>query len=393
MLVIVDESNDRNLIFKTRDEYYDSGSVIDWTNKLDLSKERSIVFLSELSPKRLVLTYKQDKDPYNEEYLNETKEIYGQVEYTFESDYLKGVETKELIFSPTPLLQTTFGAIVPSIAGASPKNNIRVLYDGGELNCNSYNINDYIDDETSGEVGLTTYPSLTHFDNPTSPTLDINFSTCDYYFYQLNSITGNNLFNTYYRRTLGQIDSGRMLTAYFYLNEKDIYDLKLNHKIKIQNSFWNINKIYDYDANINSTTKVELISIEDAVSTAKRSIKKLTPDDAPVQGGTSGAKNLLIKQSDTSLNIVDGDNVDVTGVGNIVSGNNVLIRGNNNIVWGNNSFILGNKNIVNGQNTFVLGNETTNSGGSFSTSGYSNNNINDELGFLLTDEDGNNLTT
>jgi hypothetical protein len=42
----------------------------------------------------------------------------------------------------------------------------------------------------------------------------------------------------------------------------DIQSLKLNDKIYIDNSWWNINKIADYNANINQLTKVELISID-----------------------------------------------------------------------------------------------------------------------------------
>jgi hypothetical protein len=53
-----------------------------------------------------------------------------------------------------------------------------------------------------------------------------------------------------------------MLVAMFDLDEVDIQSLKLNDKIYIDNSWWNINKIADYNANINQLTKVELISID-----------------------------------------------------------------------------------------------------------------------------------
>jgi hypothetical protein len=48
----------------------------------------------------------------------------------------------------------------------------------------------------------------------------------------------------------------------FDLDEVDIQSLKLNDKIYIDNSWWNINKIADYNANNNQLTKVELISID-----------------------------------------------------------------------------------------------------------------------------------
>jgi hypothetical protein len=53
-----------------------------------------------------------------------------------------------------------------------------------------------------------------------------------------------------------------MLIAFFDLDEVDIQSLKLNDRIYIDNSWWNINKIADYNANNNQLTKVELISID-----------------------------------------------------------------------------------------------------------------------------------
>jgi hypothetical protein len=65
---------------------------------------------------------------------------------------------------------------------------------------------------------------------------------------------------------MGQINNGKMLTAMFNLKEPDIQAMKLNDKIRIDNSWWNINKIIDYDANANKLTKVELISIDTEIN-------------------------------------------------------------------------------------------------------------------------------
>jgi hypothetical protein len=42
--------------------------------------------------------------------------------------------------------------------------------------------------------------------------------------------------------------------------------LKLNDKIRIDNSWWNINKVIDYDANARKLTRVELISIDNEIN-------------------------------------------------------------------------------------------------------------------------------
>jgi hypothetical protein len=54
----------------------------------------------------------------------------------------------------------------------------------------------------------------------------------------------------------------------FDLDEVDIQSLKLNDRIYIDNSWWNINKIQDYNANNNNLTKVELISVDSEIDLA-----------------------------------------------------------------------------------------------------------------------------
>ena len=254
-----DIDNPYNLVLRHRDEYYDSGAEKDWSSKLAKDRGQDLVFLPDLTKKKLKLTYAQDEDEFNTLYTQVTGEIYGQIEYTFDNEYVKDVDVKELLFSPTPVYYTPFGAYTPALIGSAPNNNIRILYDGGEQVCGPFDIVDF---GTTGQYGVTTYPMLGHFNNALTPTFDINFGTNDFYFYQTESLTANNLYNLYWRRTVNQINVGKMLVAMFDLNEVDIQSLKLNDKIYIDNSWWNINKIADYNANNNQLTKVELISID-----------------------------------------------------------------------------------------------------------------------------------
>jgi hypothetical protein len=256
-----DPNNENNLILLHRDEYYDSGKAVDWTNLLMKDKEQSVIFIPELNNKKLRLTHKADTDSPNKVYTDVTREIYGQVEVTFENEYVKGIDVKETIFSPTPVQPTVFGAFLPLLNGAAPKTNIRILFDNGELTAQDVNILSGYDTVTA--TGGK-YPYLSHFGgaNPLNPTFDINFAECQYYYYQVAQNTNNNLYNIYWRRTVAQINGGKLLTAYFYLRENDIQLMELNDKIRIDNSWWSINKVIDYNANNLQPTKVELISLE-----------------------------------------------------------------------------------------------------------------------------------
>ena len=256
-----DSNNENNLILLHRDEYYDSGKAVDWTNKLMKDKEQSIIFIPELNNKKLRLSYKADTDSPNTVYTDVTREIYGQVEITFENEYVKGIDVKELLFSPTPVQPTVFGAFLPLLNGAAPKTNIRILVDNRQKVAQEVIINSGYNTQTSTGGA---YPYLSHFGgtDPFNPIFDINFAPAQYYYYQVAQNTDSNLYNKYWRRTVAQINGGKLLTAYFLLNEIDIQLMELNDKIRIDNSWWSINKIIDYNANDLVPTKVELISLE-----------------------------------------------------------------------------------------------------------------------------------
>lgn len=325
LYVDIDNDQPNKLILTHRDDYYDSGQEVDWTYKLDKSKDQELIFLPDLSNKKLVLTYKQDDDDPNKIYQEATKEIYGQVTYTFDNEYVKDVDTKELIFSPTPITKTIFGAYVPMLAGAAPNTNIRILYDGGLGTCSPFNIYDY---GTTGLTNRVTYPMVGHFNNPLNPTFDINFATCDFYYYSPQSLTNNNLYNLYWRRTINQINVGKMLIAYFNLKEDDIQTLKLNDKIRINNSWWNINKVIDYDASRNTLTKVELISIDTEIDLAP--FNSFVGTGVPAnQTTTQVASTSVLNTKNEHSNIVIGQVTGaVVGAGNVIIGKKITATGN-----------------------------------------------------------------
>ena len=320
-----DTDQPNKLILRHRDEYYDSGAEKDWTQKLMKDREQNLIFLPDLTAKKLKLTYKADNDSPNVVYTQMTDEIYGQLEYTFENEYVRDTDTKELIFSPTPVVATTFDAYVPALNGEAPKTNIRILYDGGEQTCGSWDLIEY---GTTGELGITTYPMIGHFDDALTPTFDINFATCDYYYYTPSTLTANNLYNLYWRRTVNQINVGKMLVAYFHLTEADIQTLKLNDKIRIDNSWWNINKVIDYDANAEVPTKVELISIDTEIDLAPFVTNPGTPVSPPITA-SSHDTNLATRSVEANVNL-SGMDVIVRGEGNnIGDGLRGLVIGDN----------------------------------------------------------------
>jgi hypothetical protein len=188
------------------------------------------------------------------------------------------------------------------------------LYDVGVLTCQPFNI---YEQGTIGTTGLTSYPQTGHFNDALTPTFDINFGVCDYYFYQTSVLTNNNLYNLYWRRTVNQINVGKMLIASFLLNEADIQTLKLNDKIRIDNSWWNINKVIDYNANDEVLTKVELISVDTEIDLVNFPIANPIyvgdPTTSLATGGVINFNNVL-----SNINLSFG-NFQVFGTGNVIA--------------------------------------------------------------------------
>ena len=321
LYVDVDKNQPNQLNLIHRDAYYDAGQEVDWTYKLAKDREQSLSFLPELTSKKLILTYTPDTDGPNATYTTATNQIYGQAEVVFDNEYVKDVTTKPVLFGPTPIIKTPFGAYVPMIAGQAPKTNLRILYDGTSRSCSPYHIYDY---GTTGMTGVTSYPYVGHFDDPLNPTWDLNFSVCSFYYYQPASLTDNNLYNRYWRRTMGQINSGKMLTAMFNLKDTDIQALRLNDKIRIDNSWWNINRVIDYNANGNQLTQVELISIDSEVNF----MPFINPFGTPgvglpnISAIQQVANSTVVKTKSMNSNVLTGGGIvgDVVNRGNVVPG-------------------------------------------------------------------------
>jgi hypothetical protein len=118
-----------------------------------------------------------------------------------------------------------------------------------------------------------------------------------------------------------------MLTAFFDLREDDIQRLKLNDKIRIDNSWWTINKVIDYDCNAQNLTKVELMSVDTEIDLApfkKGSVTPTTVGDLASHTGSIHFNNTL------TANVVPS-----TSVAAIYGQGNVIQPGVNGIVIGN----------------------------------------------------------
>ncbi|MHC5059358.1 MAG: hypothetical protein ACYTKD_32300, partial [Planctomycetota bacterium] len=116
-----------------------------------------------------------------------------------------------------------------------------------------------------------------------------------------------------------------MLVAFFDLKEVDIQTLKLNDKIRIDNSWWHINRVIDYDANEHKLTKVELISVDEEIEfTPFATSPSVTP--VPTSPSNPNAIKLTSPESNRPIQDILTKNNEAK---NLVKGN-VEVKGRNN---------------------------------------------------------------
>jgi hypothetical protein len=368
LYIQINPENPKQLIFDTRPDFYERGEIVDWTSKKDYSSPDEIELLSDLQSKLMIWSYKADNDEYNKNYSDVTGDVYGQYKYYFDNDFVKGEERIESSFSPTPLVKTPFNAIVPGIDPTNPKVQPRIFYYGGLRDCDGWNWTYQPTTGGSASESFSKYPYAGHFDDPIEPEIDINFGTNKYYYYDdWDFITDNNMFNTYWSDYVRQIETGRLITSYFYLDEYDIRYIKDNFytKIFILDSYYYVNKIIDYKPLQNGVTKVELLKIVDGVRWERQRTQTVISNPTRPTGPFNVLFDLAVGFGNSSA----GGGV-VVGNGNVSGGKITrfladgstqsflaknMIVGSDNIMTGDNSMIVGDRNSITSGSSMVLG--------------------------------------
>lgn len=124
------------LLIEPRDDYYASGRIKDWTQKLNIEQDIEEQILAETQNRQTTFKYKDDKDFYNEAYKSESGGVsYGEYRYFMDNDFIKGEKKVELIFSPTPIVNVVGSTqlIIPKIGKlnnnvfSATDHNIRIL--------------------------------------------------------------------------------------------------------------------------------------------------------------------------------------------------------------------------------------------------------------------------
>ena len=343
LYVQTDNQNDKNLFIEPRDDFYNS-EVNDWSQKLDVSQALEFLPMGALDSQRYLYTYKADKDYYNELYTTTWNEIYGERLKRVNNDFLDNEYKTEIVFSPTPSVGQSYNdKVIPTIKKLDNNgqevrtvSNIRILYYGG-LKDTVYTWT-HQSDLVANQVELQ-YPYAGHYDDPFTPTVDINFGlTKEIYWdntFNAITLTDNNLYNKYYSRFIDEITNvnSKIVKGYFYLTPTDIRALSFRELYFFENQYFRLSKVENYNP-LNPITKCEFLKLND--------VDIFTPTTTTINGGVTA----ITTQENTPLfasavskstdnNSIGNQKVSVSGEYNYVSrsAQNVEIMGDNNRVF------------------------------------------------------------
>lgn len=262
-------NDEKNLLILPRDQYYASGSTVNWTGKEDLSKTYVQEPMPLLNFKEFNWKYKEDSDFYNQLYSRTWGVNYGDKYYDAQTDFQTDSSNIELPFAATPSVQSALSDLVlPTIVKQnpilSPTGNVfnskpRILYYGGMKTGNF----DLKDGTTSYQQ--SSYPYCGHVDDTTNPTVDILFDTPKQIYWVMDQLmyTNNNLFNAYYSKMIQEVTDAdsKLLTMYVYLTNHDVQKISFKNVYHILGHDFRLNRVYDYDPVRPNTTKIELFKI------------------------------------------------------------------------------------------------------------------------------------
>ena len=267
LVFVADKTLPNTLKIEPMVEYIASGNTLDWSQKLDLSKDIMYSPTTDLQKAKFSFTYTEDGDFYNSVYKDNGR-IYGRYEVTesdFEviNEFATGEEKVELAFASTPSAPVeNTNLVVPKFLngeGQFVQPKPRILYYFADFFVNMY-------DEVSDSVIVTAVKCLNNYStmNATVSDSDLNFAP-EIPIHTIIANPYNNLYNRWWRNYYRELFDGqaRILEGMFALTLNDVFTFQFSDKIWIIDSWWRVLEIQGYVVGEQDMTKVKLIRVLD----------------------------------------------------------------------------------------------------------------------------------
>ena len=268
LVFIPDRNNPKKLYIEPLKSYLASGTAKDWTNKIDLSKDISIVPTTDLQSRTYEWTHSNGKDLVNDLVFKNASRVYGRYRVDDpENDFASGTKEIKSPFAPhvASYIPGTQYAVHRMLVDTDQSDK-RIkdplprlaFWNGtpiGEIN--------YYKDDNSAVVTNTDYPAFSQYSglNATIINEDLGYGPeRPFHIVQANPL--NTLYYKYWSPFVNQLYSSdaRKLTAFFRLTRAEISTFEFSDKIYLKDTYWRILSI-SYDATSEDLVKVELLKM------------------------------------------------------------------------------------------------------------------------------------
>ena len=266
----ITDAVDSKVSIYTINEYYgkDYKNCLDWTNKVDHSKEIIINSASLIEGKNYQFKWSAEKDYYNDLYLKASKKTFGNFNYEVEDTFKTGDKVWQLPFAQYVPVNMN-GLVIPQIYTID--NGVAKTYKGKGLLTfyNGLYIGKVVirKDNLTLDTTYQNYPVVHHFNfeindtNFLNPKWDLHFETREVRFDKIDKVPTLNLFNRFHEKNIKEITSksSKLIEIYIKLTSKEILSIDFKKLIMIEGVLYKLNLISDFDSDAYESTKVELL--------------------------------------------------------------------------------------------------------------------------------------
>jgi hypothetical protein len=334
--------------------------------------------MGALDFKEYFFKYKEDKDYFNQKYLDRWGETYSERRVVVNNDFLVEEKTTDVIFSPTPSVgNNSNDRVIPRIVAidlngvSSPVTaNPRILIWSGLINTNATWYINY----NGADQSYTQYPYAGMLDDPYDPTVSLDWEVPDeiYWTNIFNDInyTNKNLYNQYWKQWINEVTdrNSKIVTGWFDIRPYDYTLLDFRKLYYFENEYFRLNKIYDYNPLNNALTKLEFIKVQKSPNISYTTTVTNGNWDLDISpafsfpfavGGNVVQAGFSSKVSGERNRVADSvDSYSIVGDGNTIGewAHNIFINGDENTIAGDSSgvVVFGDGNRVGGSNVTLI---------------------------------------
>lgn len=258
-LMILTDTESREVFIEPHDDFYQA-RAIDWTGKLDKSRDEEIKDLNDQIAKTVKYAYRPDGNDKLVEQVNLHTDIdLASTEIVSDNKFTEGSQTiGDSLFSPTLM---DFWAYIGLFSVRVPRLNKEVSeYPGESPQSTKFGFRSLFYDGVkalpSGESWF--FDGVERFDFPNFYSVD-EINDNDNSLYWSDTTRSRGLFEKFHRNRFEIINKGKLYTAFYDLKDTDISLLDFRVPILVVDTYYLLNKIINYSPLSSGTTQVELI--------------------------------------------------------------------------------------------------------------------------------------